>query len=36
MQKTMHVSGAESLAVAANVFLGQTDAPFVIRPISPA
>lgn len=32
MQKTMHVSGAESLAVAANVFLGQTDAPFVIRP----
>ena len=32
MQKTMHVSGAESLAVAANVFLGQTDAPFVVRP----
>ena len=32
MQKTMRVSGAESLAVAANVFLGQTDAPFVIRP----
>ena len=32
MQKTMHVSGAESLAVAANIFLGQTDAPFVIRP----
>lgn len=32
MQKTMRVSGAESLAVAANVFLGQTEAPFVIRP----
>lgn len=32
MQKTMRVSGAESLAVAANVFFGQTDAPFVIRP----
>ena len=32
MQKTMKVSGAESLVVAANVFLGQTDAPFVIRP----
>lgn len=32
MQRTMRVSGAESLAVAANVFVGQTDAPFVIRP----
>ena len=32
MQKTMKVSGAESLAVAANVFLGQTEAPLVIRP----
>lgn len=32
MQKTMKVSGAESLAAAANVFLGQTEAPLVIRP----
>ena len=32
MQKTMHVSGAESLAVASNIFIGQTDTPFVIRP----
>ncbi len=32
MQKTMHLSGAESLAVAANIFVGQTDAPLVIRP----
>ena len=32
MQKTMHVSGAESLAVASNIFVGQTDTPFVIRP----
>ena len=31
MQKTMKVSGAESLAAAANVFLGQTEAPLVIR-----
>ena len=32
MQKTMRVSGAESLAAAANIFFGQTEAPFVIRP----
>ena len=31
MQKTMKVSGAESLAAAANVFLGQTEAPLAIR-----
>ena len=32
MQKTMRLSGAESLAAAANVFIGQTEAPLVIRP----
>ena len=28
----MRVSGAESLSVAANIFVGQTEAPLVIRP----
>ena len=32
MSKTMNVSGSESLSVAANVFIGQTEAPLVIRP----
>ena len=32
MAKTMRVSGSESLSVAANVFIGQTEAPLVIRP----
>lgn len=32
MQKLMKVSGAESLAAAANVFVGQTEAPLVVRP----
>ncbi|MFT5139753.1 MAG: CNT family concentrative nucleoside transporter [Lysobacterales bacterium] len=32
MQKLMNVSGSESLAVAANVFVGQTEAPLVVRP----
>jgi concentrative nucleoside transporter, CNT family len=32
MAKTMGTSGAESLSVAANVFIGQTEAPLVIRP----
>ena len=32
MKKAMGVSGAESLAVAANVFIGQTEAPLVVRP----
>ncbi len=32
MQKLMGTSGAESLSVAANVFVGQTEAPLVIRP----
>lgn len=32
MQRTMHTSGAESLSAAANIFVGQTEAPLVIRP----
>ena len=32
MAKTMRVSGAESISVAANVFIGQTEAPLVVRP----
>src|SRR3982751_3176322 len=32
MQKTMGVSGAESLSVAASIFMGQTEAPLTIRP----
>ncbi len=32
MARLMKVSGAESLCVAANVFIGQTEAPLVIRP----
>src|SRR6476661_535987 len=36
MQRLMRVSGAESLAVAANVFIGQTEAPILIAPYIPA
>ena len=32
MRRTMGVSGAESLAGAANVFFGQTEAPLLVRP----
>jgi concentrative nucleoside transporter, CNT family len=32
MQRTMKTSGAESLSAAANIFVGQTEAPLVIRP----
>jgi CNT family concentrative nucleoside transporter len=32
MNRALGVSGAESLAVAANVFVGQTEAPLVVRP----
>ena len=32
MQKTMRTSGAESLSAASNVFVGQTEAPLMIRP----
>ncbi len=32
MQKTLKISGAESLNVAASIFMGQTEAPLTIRP----
>jgi len=32
MMKVMDVSGAESLAASANVFVGQTEAPLVVKP----
>ncbi|WP_428388592.1 NupC/NupG family nucleoside CNT transporter [Mucisphaera sp.] len=32
MSRVMGVSGAESMAIAANVFVGQTEAPLVIKP----
>jgi len=32
MSKTMRLSGAESLSAAANIFIGQTEAPLLIRP----
>lgn len=32
MQKTMRTSGAESLSAAANIFVGQTEAPLIIKP----
>ena len=32
MLKVLRVSGSESLSVAANVFIGQTEAPLVVRP----
>jgi CNT family concentrative nucleoside transporter len=32
MRRTMGVSGAESLAAAANVFFGQTEAPLLVKP----
>ncbi len=35
MARTMRTSGAESLSCAANIFVGQTEAPLVIRPYIP-
>lgn len=32
MMKTMKTSGSESLSCAANIFIGQTEAPLLIRP----
>ena len=32
MQKSLRISGAESLAAAANVFIGQTEAPLAVKP----
>ena len=36
MRVTFRTSGAETLAVAANIFVGQTEAPLVVRPYVPA
>ncbi len=35
MTRTMKLSGAESLSAAANIFLGQTEAPLLVRPFVP-
>lgn len=32
MQKTLRLSGAESLAAAGNIFIGQTEAPLLVKP----
>jgi len=32
MEKTMKTSGAETLSISANIFVGQTEAPILIRP----
>ncbi len=32
MSKTMHLSGAESLSASGNIFVGQTEAPLLIKP----
>lgn len=32
LQRTLHISAAESLAAAANVFVGMTEAPLLVRP----
>jgi len=32
MQKTMGTSGSETLSAAANIFVGQTEAPLVVKP----
>ncbi len=35
MARTMGLSGAESLSAAGNIFLGQTEAPLLVRPFVP-
>ena len=35
MQRTMGTSGAETLSVAGNIFVGQTEAPLLVRPFLP-
>ena len=32
MQKTMKTSGSETLSASANIFVGQTEAPLVVKP----
>jgi concentrative nucleoside transporter, CNT family len=36
MMFVMHTSGAETLASAANVFMGQTEAPIIVKPYVPS
>jgi CNT family concentrative nucleoside transporter len=36
MHRTLRISGAEALCAAANMFLGQTEAPLTIRPYIPS
>jgi CNT family concentrative nucleoside transporter len=36
MQRTLGTSGAETLSTSANIFMGQTEAPLVVRPYIPA
>jgi CNT family concentrative nucleoside transporter len=35
LRRLMRVSGAEAFSAAANIFVGQTEAPFVIKPFLP-
>lgn len=35
MTRTMNLSGAESLSASANIFVGQTEAPLLVRPYLP-
>ncbi|MCD8481932.1 MAG: hypothetical protein LR015_04180 [Verrucomicrobia bacterium] len=35
LQRSMRLSGAESLSAAANIFVGQTEAPLVVKPYLP-
>ena len=35
MSRIMRLSGAESLAAAANIFVGQTEAPLIVKPYIP-
>lgn len=35
MKYTLHLSGAESLSAAGNIFMGQTEAPLLVRPFIP-
>ncbi len=35
MRRVMRTSGSETLAAAANIFMGQTEAPLVVRPYLP-
>ncbi len=32
LRRTLHISGAESLATVANIFLGMTESPLLVRP----